>query len=162
MKDVLIRFSKVRDVKSPSKANASDAGIDFYIPNESLLKVTGDMITTYEDQIIIMSRGRVLIPSGIKANVPEGWSLVAANKSGVATKSGLLFGAQVVDSGYQGEIHLSLINTSIDPVSIFAGQKIIQFMVVEVPTVTIEEVPLDELFPVVTARADGGFGSTGT
>ena len=29
------RFIKVRDVKSPSRGNEGDAGLDFYIPEDS-------------------------------------------------------------------------------------------------------------------------------
>ena len=30
-----IQFTKIRDVKSPNRANLNDAGMDFYIPNYS-------------------------------------------------------------------------------------------------------------------------------
>lgn len=29
----MFRFCKVREVKSPCRANATDAGIDFYVPS---------------------------------------------------------------------------------------------------------------------------------
>ena len=78
----------------------------------------------------ILKPGRgVMIPSGIKSRMAEkGRALVAANKSGIATKHLLTFGAQVVDYTYKGEIHLHLINNSEEEVKIYQDQKIIQFL----------------------------------
>ena len=39
---VQLEFTKIRDVKSPNRANDGDAGLDFYIPNlykDDILKV---------------------------------------------------------------------------------------------------------------------------
>jgi len=57
-----------------------------------------------------------------------GRALIAANKSGVASKSGLIFGAQVVDYTYKGEIHINVINTSSKVVRIYEDMKLIQFL----------------------------------
>jgi len=108
---------------------------------------------------------RVMIPSGVKSRMSKpGRALIAANKSGVATKTGLVFGAQVVDYTYKGEIHLSVINTSKEPVNIYQGQKIIQFL--EQPVfnseVTINKTSTSEEFfeGLQDDRGEGGFGST--
>jgi len=90
-----IKFLKIRDVKSPSRANSSDAGIDFYIPkfteqfksdliakNEFLIveseihkgtftqKVFGNPFKiddkTNEFYFELKPLERILIPSGIK------------------------------------------------------------------------------------------------
>jgi dUTPase len=69
----------------------------------------------------------------------------------------------VVDADYQGEVHISLTNTTKFPVEINAGDKIVQFLLVPVDHRAVEEVSsLDELYPVETERGSGGFGSTGT
>lgn len=90
-------FTKVRDVKSPTRANKHDAGIDFYIPVVDD-KLIGDIKTKNQDfnayiikpgQIFLKPGQRILIPSGIKVWIENKQSaLVAANKSGISTKKG--------------------------------------------------------------------------
>ena len=164
-----IKFLKTRDVKSPSRANAFDAGIDFYVPEftPEFLKDLGDKnpnIHIAPDYAVLTSGQRILIPSGIHCQMAApGRALIAANKSGVSTKKGLVFGAQVVDFEYQGEIHLSVINTSKDVVLIEPGMKILQF--IEMPIFN-SEIQIDETKTLVefydeeTSRGAGGFGST--
>ena len=144
-----MKFSKVRNVKSPIRANSTDAGIDFFVPDdfESLELNTNDS---------------VLIPSGIKAVIPDGHALIAFNKSGIATKKKLLVGASVVDCGYEGEIHIHLINNGKEKQTINPGDKIIQFICLPINFVTPLEVPLEDLFKDQNStRGAGGFGSTG-
>tara|TARA_Y100001973_G_C5180496_1_gene324593 strand:+ start:1016 stop:1486 length:471 start_codon:yes stop_codon:yes gene_type:complete len=145
-----MKVSRIRDVKLPTRGTDGSAGIDFYVPNN------------YPDSLCTIEPGdRFFIPSGIRANVPCGYALIAFNKSGVALKSGLMVGACVVDSDYQGEIHLHLINTSNKPQKIEPGQKLIQFLLVPVDHSGIEEINNDDLFEETTDRGAGGFGSTG-
>lgn len=164
-----IKFLKVRDVKSPSRANRYDAGIDFYVP-----EFTGQfLIDTREknqyleitaEKIVLEPGQRALLPSGIHCQMSKpGRALIAANKSGVATKTGLIFGAQVVDYEYQGEIHISLINTSDIAVTITPGMKAIQFLETPIYNSTIEveegKKP-EEFYAEITTRGAGGFGSS--
>lgn len=144
----LLNLSKVRDVKDPQRGTPGSAGIDLFIPNDYA-------------GAFIPPQGNVLIPSGIKAKVPDGYALVAMNKSGVATKLGLVVGACVVDSDYQGEIHIHLINTSNQCVNLGPGQKIVQFLLLPVEHCGINIVPPEQLFDSATSRGAGGFGSTG-
>ena len=85
------------------------------------------------------------------------------NKSGVATKKGLIVGACVVDEDYQGEIHLHVINTSNERVSVEPGEKLVQMLLIPVFYDILEEVNSEEeLFGgEQTVRGQGGFGSTG-
>ena len=142
-----MKFSKTRDVKSPARANPTDAGIDFYIPNDF-------------QNTVLMPGENVLIPSGIKANVPEGYALIAFNKSGVATKKSLYVGASVVDEAYQGEIHIHVTNVGKNSASIEAGDKIMQFILFPMFYDTLEETSIDELYDSISDRGAGGFGST--
>jgi dUTP pyrophosphatase len=146
---VRLRYSKIREVKSPLRGHPTDAGIDFFIPDD------------YADTIIEPNTS-VLIPSGIKVQFDHGWALVANNKSGIASKKGLLVGAQVIDSSYQGEVHINLHNVSSTPQLIKAGDKIVQFVMYNIGLPEPEEVPLIEyLYFESSDRGDGGFGSTG-
>lgn len=133
----------------PNRGTARSAGIDFFVPND------------FEAKTILPGES-VLIPSGIKAEIPSGYMLTAFNKSGVATKQTLIKGAEVCDEDYQGEIHIHLINVGTEAQTIEPGQKLTQFILVPVFYDSIEEVPIDELFSAKTERGDGGFGSTGT
>lgn len=173
-----IKFLKTREVTSPSRANKFDAGIDFYVPEftDSFIKDLGNknpwmkelriMNLLTEKKFLLPSQQRVLIPSGIYCKMANpGRALIACNKSGVATKYGLIFGAQVVDYEYQGEIHISLINTGAAAVSISEGMKAIQFVETPIFNSDIEIFPQGNLIPSSfyereTTRKDGAFGSS--
>lgn len=171
-----IKFLKTRNVKSPSRANKYDAGIDFYVPEftEEFLKDLREKnpdIIIQENCIVLRPGERVLIPSGIHCQMASPHTvLIAANKSGVATKHGLIFGAQVVDYEYQGEIHLSLINTNKEIhhsgkglVEITPGMKIIQFLEMPIYNSEIEiteNISTEDFYKGETTRGAGGFGST--
>jgi deoxyuridine 5'-triphosphate nucleotidohydrolase len=168
-----IKFLKTRNVKSPSRANKYDAGIDFYVP-----EFTEDFIIAMEqknpdvfymptdegDYFLLQPQQRILIPSGIHCQMSSPHrALIAANKSGIATKTGLIFGAQVVDYEYQGEIHISLINTSAEDVFIRPGMKAIQFLEMPIYNSEIEiteNISTEDFYKGETTRGAGGFGST--
>jgi len=79
------------NAKMPERAHPTDAGMDLFFcppPNPDLPK-----------QI-----------ESVKIEVPEGYMLEIKNKSGIASKRGLLVGACVVDRGYTGEIFVNLHN----------------------------------------------------
>lgn len=143
-----IKFCKVRDVKTPNKGHAEDAGIDFFIPND------------FKEQVLHPSED-ILIPSGIKAIIPNGWCMIAFNKSGVATKMKLKCGAQCLDAGYRGEIHIHLFNDGLNDVTLKPGMKIIQFCVVQVPEVSLKEITTDNFDKYASSRGANGFGSSG-
>jgi dUTP pyrophosphatase len=148
-----IKFVKIRDVKAPSRGTPQSAGVDFFVPND-----------WNNCELKLLAPGeQVLIPSGIKVNVPTGHALIAFNKSGVASKTGLVVGACVVDEDYQGEIHLNMINTSNGHRAVEPGAKIVQFILVPVNYAeTVEVETIGELYETTTERGEGGFGSTGT
>jgi dUTP pyrophosphatase len=121
-----------------------------------------------EPYFLLFPQQRVMIPSGVKSRMgAPGRALIAGNKSGVATKHGLVFGAQVVDYTYKGEIHLSVINTSDKPVRIYQNMKLLQFMETPVFNSEIVTTPfsykVDEdvfFMGLENDRGEGGFGST--
>ena len=146
-----MKIVRVRDVKMPVRGTKGSAGIDFFIPNN--FKPT----TIYPGESIN-------IPSGVHVLVPEGKALINFNKSGIAVKKNLLVGACVIDSDYQGEIHLNLINVGSDFVALRPGDKILQSLLIDVSHEDVEEVAtLSELYAgVESERGTGAFGSTGT
>lgn len=159
-----MRFSRVRDVKSPERGTNKAAGIDFFVPN-------------FEKGLMLNPGTDLLIPSGIKMEIPKGYMLMAADKSGVVTskwaclgadrepkkeafESIVTLGAKIVDEDYQGEIHIHLVNVGRSKVYIKPGMKIAQFILVPVSYEGLEEVPEKELFKHTSERGKGGFGST--
>lgn len=159
-----LKFTKVRDVKTPERGTKYSAGIDFFVPNDF-------------KSVALLPSSDILIPSGIKAKIPHGFMLMCADKSGIAvSKSALqranlpikegknrpsiIVGAKIVDEDYQGEIHIHIINVGYNAVIIEPGMKIVQFILVPVNYCQLEEVEEDKLFSEQTERGDGGFGST--
>lgn len=181
------RFTKVRDVKAPTRNNQGDAGLDFYVPVDLTLS---DLLTankSAEDveysgkyaceggysvslsegkvvKIFIGPKTRVLIPSGIRGLLePQASMLQANNKSGKSTKQGLIFTAEVVDSPYVGEYHLGVYNTSNMVQAIEAGSALVQFVHIPVYLSTPEEIS-NEDYEKESAnwgtRGTNGFGSS--
>lgn len=146
-----IEYFLSKDVRPPERGTGKSAGLDFYTP-KSFKKTT------------IEPNQSILIELGIYVKLPEYTVLIAFNKSGVATKKGLIVGACVIDEDYQGEIKLHLINTSNKVVIIEPDEKIIQFLLLDAnyPTVT-QKNSIEQLYNnKLTERACGGFGSTDT
>jgi dUTP pyrophosphatase len=142
-----MKIKLVRDVKVPSRGTSKSAGIDFFVPNDF-------------EKISLFPGDSILIPSGVKVQVPEGHALIAFNKSGIATKSRLAVGASVVDEDYEGELHLHLYNTSQNKiVQIEPGMKITQFILIPVNYQNVQIV--NEFESRQSERGSGGFGSTG-
>lgn len=159
-----MKIALVRDVKLPERGTSKSAGIDFFVPNDF-------------SETTLMPGKDVLIPSGVKASIPENYMLMAADKSGVvssksavikcgrkpkaeAFNSIIILGAKIVDEDYQGEIHIHLVNVGSEPVIIKPGMKIAQFILVPVFYDTIEQVPEEELFTEESERGTGALGST--
>ena len=114
-----LKIFKARDVKMPTRGTRESAGLDFYVPNDF-------------DPIEILPGCSANIPSGIKTIFDKGYALVAFNKSGVALKKNLQVGACVVDSDYQGEIHLHVVNVGLATQMIMPGEKLVQFLMLPI------------------------------
>lgn len=189
-----LRFTRIRDVKSPSRNHDGDAGLDFFIPIDLTLSqlqaanakseieiVNGENLVEsaqlccsqprvtvwlnengYIESIGLSPLARVLIPSGIRVLIDPKYSmLTAANKSGLATKHGLIFTAQVVDSPYTGEVHIGVVNLG-GGVTLVAGQKVTQFIHVPIYHDILEEIS-NEIYEQIAmdwgTRGNNGFGS---
>jgi dUTPase len=116
--------------------------------------------------IRIPAHGRANIPSGVRSRIPVNIALEAQNKSGVATKHGLVYGAATVDSSYKGIIHISVINTTTDEIDLPLGMKQIQFIprVIDPDDIDVrDDITLEEFYAdfEFDNRGEGAFGSTG-
>lgn len=174
-----IFYSRTRDVKKIERGTSEASGLDFFVPVFST-EFISDLITknacisqikpgNFEyvidkanKRILLAPHAKLMIPSGIKVRGTKYISLDAANKSGIGTKKGLDRLAEIVDSDYQGEIHISITNTTPFIIEITEGEKLIQFIQRDVKLHTPCELPIDELFIEDSERGAGGFGSTNT
>jgi dUTP pyrophosphatase len=143
---VKIKIKAAPGAKLPAKATEQSAGFDLraYLP---------------EGEITLQSLGRALVPTGLYAAVPPGYSLDIRARSGLSVKAGItvINGVGTVDADYRGEIMVPLVNLSQDSYTIKNGDRIAQALLNELTETVFEEVSeLD-----TTERGCGGFGSTG-
>lgn len=108
--------------------------------------------------ITLEPQERYNMPLGVAIEFP--WFLVCLvhDKSGIAKNTGLVNVGGVIDSGYRGEIHAQVVNSSNKTVIIQEGHKIAQLVFVPyfIASKIVEEQELS-----TTDRGDAGFGSTG-
>ena len=139
----MLKFKKMhKDAIIPKRAHDDDAGMDVY---------------SIED-ITIQPRSDILIGLGLACEFPSDYVLMNCNKSGRSTKLKLDKGAEIIDSGYRGEIHVHLFNHSDNTVFISKGEKIAQLILFPIWNGQPEEV---KQLSDSAGRGSGGFGSTG-
>lgn len=103
---------------------------------------------------------RALIPTGVALALPVGYAAFVHPRSGLAAKHGITVvnAPGTVDSGYRGEIAVTLLNTDASvPFSFRRGDRIAQLVIQKVEHaafVTVDALP-------DSVRGEGGFGSTG-
>lgn len=99
------------------------------------------------------------LPSNVIIAVPEGYFLLIAARSSLSKKGlALANGVGVSDPDFRGpddEIKLRLINFTKEPVSVKAGERLAQGLILPVQRVEWEEREQME------EKSRGGFGSTG-
>ena len=152
----------------PTYAHDTDAGMDIYSP----------------DEYTIAPGETVIIPTGIKAAIPEGYALLIQPRSGQSAKTKLRIANTpgLIDTGYRDEI--GVIVENIEPpfkdidyefdstgnihiksilhgqsYTIAPGQRFAQMRLVQVPKA--EFVRVESVGEIGEDRG-GGFGSTGT
>lgn len=162
-----VKFAKVRDVKSPERAHEFDGGLDLFIPNSGHFYEknphTNDLTIIKGDMFVLRSSESILIPSGIKIEIPNGYCGMICNKSSIPPKKGLIIGSCIIDAGYEGEIHLDLHNVSEKETLLKAGEKIAQILFIPVVCAKMIETQESDLYKKIyddEKRGTGGFGST--
>lgn len=118
-----------------------------------------DLLADLPEDVRLESLERRLIPTGLSLELPCGYEGQIRPRSGLALKQGLtcLNSPGTIDADYRGEVGVLLINLSKDAVTLKRGDRIAQLVVA--PAVQAELVEVELLTD--TARAQGGFGSTG-
>ncbi len=128
----------------PSYAQPGDAGADLR-SSEALVLQPGE---------------RVLVSTGVRVALPNGYAAFVVPRSGLAVKHGISIvnSPGTIDAGYRGEIKVPLIN--LDPreaFEILPGDRIAQLILMPVTHAVFS--PVTEL--AESERGDAGFGSTG-
>ena len=99
--DITLPIKALRnDIELPSYAYAGDAGLDLR---------SAECYTIEPSQ-------RALISTGFAIALPNGYAGLVVPRSGLAVKHGITVtnAPGLIDSGYRGEIKVSLLNTSTD------------------------------------------------
>lgn len=128
----------------PTRANEGDAGLDLYAAEPAILG-PGD---------------RASVGTGVAVEIPDGHAGLVLPRSGLAARHGiaLVNAPGLIDSGYRGEVRVLLLNTDPDePFEVGVGERIAQLLLT--PFAAAEPVRAAEL--TVSARGEGGFGSSG-
>jgi len=122
-------------------------------------KVSFD-INTNNTYLQMNNMERMLIPIGLIADIPVGFSIRLHSRSGLAFKQGVYLTncEGVIDSDYVDPIFAMVTNISNVPVKIYNGDRICQGELVRCEKYTLDE--SDEA-PTQKTDRDGGFGSTG-
>ncbi|MFN4908838.1 MAG: dUTP diphosphatase [Bacteroidota bacterium] len=134
-----------RDLPLPFYATEGSAGMDIHAAVSEPLTLNAGKVA--------------MVPTGLCVAIPHGFEIQVRSRSGLAAKNGVfaLNSPGTIDSDYRGEIKVILANFSDTDFVIERGLRIAQLVVAKHEHVSWQPVAsLDE-----TARAAGGFGSTG-
>ncbi|ODT55836.1 MAG: deoxyuridine 5'-triphosphate nucleotidohydrolase [Paludibacter sp. 47-17] len=118
-----------------------------------------DLRANLDKPLVIKPMQRVLIPTGLYIELPEGYEAQIRPRSGLALKKGitLLNSPGTIDADYRGEVGIILINLSEDEFVVEDGERICQMVVAGYVQAEWEETAgLGD-----TGRGAGGFGHTG-
>ena len=132
----------------PVKAHPTDAGFDVTLAGT-------------EPVTLDWHHPRALVPLGIRVETPAGYELQVRPRSGLASRYGIMAVLGTIDSGYRGELMVTLLRVCTpddDPVTLHPGDRIAQLVLARV-------IQWADFTPGVvvcdTERGDRGHGSTG-
>ena len=118
-----------------------------------------DLFAAIHNDLVLEPGERALIPAGFSIAMPPGVEAQVRPRSGLALRHGVtcLNSPGTIDADYRGPVGVILVNHGKEPFTVRRGDRIAQMVIARVERVAFRVVTtLDE-----TARAAGGFGSTG-
>lgn len=130
------------------------------LPEYATLGSSGmDIRASMEAPLNLKPMERVLVPTGLFVEIPEGYEIQVRPRSGLAIKQGItcLNTPGTIDADYRGEIKVILINLSGEEQTIQPGDRIAQLVLQKVEKINWK--PVDGISE--TDRGTGGFGHTG-
>ena len=145
MKKVEVKVVREKGVELPKYETKGSAGMD--------------VRANIKEPITLKSLERILIPTGLKVAIPEGYEIQVRPRSGLAITHGItmLNTPGTVDSDYRGELKVIVVNLSNEAYTIEPNERIGQFVLNKIEQ--IEFIEVEELES--TERGEGGFGHTG-
>lgn len=126
---------------------------------ETIASAGMDLRANLSEEILLRPHQRVLVPTGLRIELPIGYEAQVRPRSGLAIKKGIsvLNSPGTIDADYRGEIKVILINLSDQDFLIADGERIAQMIVAKHERV---EWKLSKSLSS-TDRGEGGFGHTG-
>ncbi len=109
--------------------------------------------------LVLEPGARALVPTGLCLALQPGYEAQVRPRSGLALKHGVtvLNSPGTIDADYRGEVQVLLVNLGREPFKVERGMRIAQLVLAPVTRAAfVVTADLD-----ATARAEGGFGSTG-
>lgn len=127
---------------------------------ETALAAGMDVRADNSEPVELSPLGRVLIPTGLYFEIPEGFEIQVRPRSGLAAKKGItiLNAPGTIDADYRGELKVILVNLGSESFTIARGERIAQIVLTRHERIDWEEAETLS----ATSRGEGGFGSTGT
>ncbi len=118
-----------------------------------------DLMAYIDDPVKIRPLERVLVPTGLSIELPQGYEAQIRPRSGIAIKKGItiLNSPGTIDSDYRGDIGIMLVNLSNEEAEIRDGERIAQIIITKHELIEWEiSSDLED-----SERGADGFGSTG-
>jgi len=121
-----------------------------------------DLHARLHEDLTLAPMERVLIPTGLAMEVPEGYEAQVRPRSGLAAKYGVtvLNSPGTIDEDYRGEVKVLLINLGTVAYTFKDKDRIAQLVIL--PTTQMEVQLVLKAHLSSTVRGAGGFGSTGS
>jgi dUTP pyrophosphatase len=118
-----------------------------------------DLRANLAEPVTLSPGARVLIPTGLRLEIPSGYEGQVRPRSGLALKQGLtvLNSPGTIDADYRGDVGVILVNLSEQDQRIEHGDRVAQL--VFAPVIQAQLVGVETLGE--SDRGAGGFGSTG-
>lgn len=117
-----------------------------------------DVRAAIKDTKVLPPNCRMLIPLGIKAEMPAGMEMQIRARSGLALRNGIMLvnGIGTIDADYRGEIGVVLYNSGTESFTIEPGSRVAQIVFNQLPDVNLQA-------SNVSSNDDrgGGFGHSG-
>lgn len=119
-----------------------------------------DVKANITESITLKPLERVLIPTGLFFDIPEGYEIQVRPRSGLALKIGLtvLNTPGTVDANFTGEVGVVLVNLSNENQIIEPGERVAQLVFAKVNFMELVEI---EEITKETERGGQGYGDSG-
>lgn len=169
-----VLWSKANDSCIIPTKRKEDAGADMYLDKEWFF-------LNHREMMYIEPFETVMIPTGIRAVVPEGYVLLVQERGSTGVKA-MKYGAGVIDSGYRGIINIVITNCNDKPLVLFdpyftseeqvnrdfqndcvaypITKAIAQVLLIPVPDYEGVEVSENEVLSYKSERGEGKLGSS--